>query len=171
MSTHEGLYERVYQEIQQKLPKQEQGKIIEFTKKHMIRWGVCIGPKPDDEWDPKERFLVDHTTREFLTTVARASFYVGSSYEDRSAYDLEPKVSDLLEFLRRSGVGNVTAIESNDIGLANELFGADVAYLELYDPFWNFYIVVGIRDKLLKLAEMHLFRRKKLYELFEDEVF
>ncbi len=140
------------------------------VEKHMLKWGICKGPNATAEWDSEERFLTDHVTRDFLVTVARASKFIGGSYEDNSVYDLEPEVTGMLEFLRRAGVEDVTAIESNDTMLADELFGMDVAYLALYDPIWNFYVVVGIREKLLVLAEMHIFRRRELYELFEDEV-
>jgi len=157
------------QEAWEKTSRRDRRNLARKLKKHMLRWGVCTGPDTT-EWDSEERFLIDHMTRDFLVTVARASKYMGSSYEDNTVYDLEPEVTDMLEFLRRSGVENVTAIESNDTELADELFGMDVAYLSLYDPIWEFYIIVGIRKKLLRLATIHIFRRRELYELFEDEV-
>ena len=147
----------------------ERRRVVEQLRRHMLRWGVCRGPTTE-EWDPEERFLTDHMTRDFLTTVAKATKYMGSSYEDNAAYELEDEVTDMVEFLRRAGVEDVTAIESNDTELSDELFGMDVAYSDLYDPIWDFYVVVGIREKLLILSCRHLFRRRELYELFEDEV-
>lgn len=148
----------------------EKRRVVEQLKRHMLRWGVCDGPDPDSIDDPDVRFWVDHMTRDFLTTVARASRYMGISIEDSNSYELEPEVSDMVKFLRCVGVEDVTAIESNDTRLADALFGMDIAYSNLYDPIWKFYVVVGIRKKLLVLSCRHLFRRRELYELFEDEV-
>jgi len=158
------------QETWEKTSRRDRRDLTRWLEKHMLRWGICNGPSTTDEWDPEERFLTDHLTRDFLVTVARASKFMGSSYEDNSVYDLEPEVTDMLEFLRRAGIEDVSAIESNDTGLADELFGMDIAYSSYYDPIWEFYVIVGVRKKLLKLAEMHIFRRRELYELFEDEV-
>lgn len=153
---------KIPQEVVKNLDRWE---LRELAEKFKQRWGICR----HGEYSGEERFWVDHATREFMEKVARASWYVGSSYEDNSIYELEPEATSMTEFLRRAGVEDVTVVESNNIDLYR-LIDDDRAYLDLYDPCWEISVVVGIREKLLKLSEKEVFRRSELYELFEEEI-